>query len=82
MDKKVLIIGNGGVGLLASQIAEIKEKNPNVEVVGMEEAKERGLSQTFEISAPPIIDEKIYFQPPPTRAERRKQKRKNKKRKK
>ena len=79
MDKKVLIVGSGGGGLMAAKIAELQAQNPNMEVVTIEEAKERGLSQTFEITAPPLLDEQHYFKPPPTRAERRKQERINKK---
>jgi protoporphyrinogen oxidase len=79
MDKKVLIVGSGGGGLMAAKIAELQAQNPDMEVVTIEEAKERGLSQTFEIKAQPLLDKRHYFKPPPTRAERRKQERMNKK---
>jgi len=59
-DKKpnVIIVGSGHeAGLLAMKIAEMKLENPNVEIVTLEEAKERGLMQTFEITAPKPIPE-------------------------
>lgn len=79
MEKKVIIIGGGGGGLLAARIAEEKLKNPEMEVVTIEEAKERGLTQSFKFEAPPMLDYNNLFQPPPTRKERRKQERANKK---
>jgi FlaA1/EpsC-like NDP-sugar epimerase len=59
-DKKpnVIIVGSGHeAGLLAMKIAELKLANPNCEVVTLEEAKERGLIQTFEITAPKPLPE-------------------------
>jgi uncharacterized spore protein YtfJ len=59
-DKKpsVIIVGSGhDAGLLAMKIAELKLANPNCEVVTIEEAKERGLTKTFTITAPRIIPE-------------------------
>lgn len=59
-DKKpnVIIVGSGHeAGLLAIKIAELKLANPNCEVVTIEEAKERGLAQTFEITAPKPLPE-------------------------
>lgn len=62
-DKKpnVIIVGSGhDAGLLAMEIAELKLANPNCEVVTLEEAKEKGLTQTFEITAPKQFQE-LYF---------------------
>jgi hypothetical protein len=59
-DKKpnVIIVGSGrDAGLLAMRIAELKSTHPNCEVVTLEEAKERGLMQTFPITAPKPIPE-------------------------
>ena len=59
-DKKpnVIIVGSGHeAGLLAMKIAELKLANPNCEVVTLEEAKERGLTQRFEITAPKPLSE-------------------------
>ena len=59
-DKKpnVIIVGSEHeAGLLAMKIAELKLANPNCEVVTIEEAKERGLTQTFEIKAPKPLPE-------------------------
>ena len=33
MDKKVLIVGSGGGGLMAAKIAELQAQNPDMEVV-------------------------------------------------
>ncbi|MDX1350077.1 MAG: hypothetical protein R3279_07515 [Putridiphycobacter sp.] len=79
MDKKVLIVGSGRSELMAAKIAELQAQNPDMEVVTIEEAKERGLSQVFEITAPPLLHSQHYFKPPPTREERRKQERIKKK---
>lgn len=59
-DKKpnVIIVGSGhDGGLLAMKIAELKLANPNCEVVTLEEAKEKGLTQTFEITVPKQFQE-------------------------
>jgi len=49
--KKVLIVGNYDENaLLALRIAEIKSQNPNITIVTLDEAKEQGLSETFEIT--------------------------------
>lgn len=59
-DKKpnVIIVGSGhDAGLLAMKIAEMKLENPNVEIVTLEEAKERGLTETYKITAPPPLPE-------------------------
>lgn len=79
MSEKVLVVGSGGAGLTAAKIAELQAENPDMEVITIDEAKERGLSQTLEITVLPLLDGLNYFTPPPTRAERRKQKRKNEK---
>lgn len=76
--KKVLIVGSDDSGLMAAKIAELQAQNPRIKVVTIGEAKEHGLSQTFEITAPLLLPE-IEFKPDPTRKERRKQERKNKK---
>jgi hypothetical protein len=86
MEKKVLIMGDDNSGLMAAKIAELKSLHPDMEIVTLQEAKERGLSQTFEIKAPPIPDlSSIAIEPPPfykgesARAKRRKAERAKKK---
>lgn len=88
-DKKtnVIIVGSGhNSGLLAMKIAEMRLENPNVEIVTIEEAKERGLTETYKITAPPPLPE-IYLKDnffsngKSARNERREAERKSKKRK-
>lgn len=77
MGKKVLIVGSGSAGLTAARKVELMAKNLSMEVVTIEEAKERGLNQTFDVvSQPPLLK---VSAPPLTRAERRKKIRKNNK---
>jgi len=57
-EPKLIIIGGGhSGGLTAIRIAEIKAMHPNVEVVTFEEAKERGLAESFEYKAHPPLPE-------------------------
>ena len=52
----LIIIGSmHDAGLLAMKIAELKSANPNCEVVTIEEASQRGLTQNYEIKAPPPL---------------------------
>ena len=54
----VIIIGSGhDAELLAIKIAEMKLENPNVELITLEEAKEKGLTETYKITAPPPLPE-------------------------
>ena len=88
-DKKpnVIIVGSGhNAGLLAMKIAEMKLENPNVEIVTLEEAKERGLTETYKITAPPPLPElylkdNIFSDGKSARNKRREAERKSKKRK-
>lgn len=88
-DKKpnVIIVGSGhDAGLLAMKIAEIKLENPNVEIVTLEEAKERGLTETYKITAPPPLPElylkdNLFSDGKSARNKRREAERKSKKRK-
>lgn len=59
-DKKlnvIIVVSGHEADLLAMKIAELNLANPNCEVVTLEEAKERGLTQTFEIRAPKPLPE-------------------------
>lgn len=61
-ERGIIIVGSGhGDDLLALRLAEIKAENPNVEVVTIEEAKQRGLSETFEYKALPQMPEPILL---------------------
>lgn len=61
-ERGIIIVSSGyGAGLLALRLAEIKAANPNVEVVTIEEAKERGLSETFGYKARPQMPEPILL---------------------
>lgn len=84
---KIIIVGSGdNAGLLAIKIAEMKLQNPNVEIVTLEEAKKRGLAETYKIEAPPPLPE-LYLKDTisslgkSARNKRREAKRKSKKRK-
>jgi protoporphyrinogen oxidase len=48
-EPKILIVGGGDTGLSALRIAELKEQHPDLVVVTLDEAKERGLTETFEL---------------------------------
>ncbi len=88
MDKKILIVGHVEHGLAALKIAELTEMHPECEVVSIEEAKERGLSETFQITKLPDFPEPILIQSAEfysgmsARSERRKKERDLKKAKK
>ena len=84
--KKVVIIGGpGDKSVLAEiRIAKLQKAHPEVEIVSFDEAKELGLSQTFEFKARPELPKMFLreydfrdFQNP--RAKRRAAERKNKK---
>lgn len=44
MSKKVLIVGSGECGVIAAKIAELQTQNPGMEVVTIEEAKEKKIN--------------------------------------
>lgn len=47
-ERGILIVGNVGQGTLtAVQLVKIKAAHPNIEIVTLEEAKNRGLQDTF-----------------------------------
>ena len=90
-ERGVIIVGSGNCALAVMKIAELKQQHPNVQVVTLEEAKEKGLYESFVIKArekmpiePIFIKENCYnFQTGglSKRAERRKSERDKKKRK-
>jgi GTPase SAR1 family protein len=55
MSKKVIIVGSGDCGLTAMALSELKGKFPEAEVVTIEQAKERGLSESIEYKARPQL---------------------------
>ena len=91
MEKKeidVIVVGiDHDAGLLALKIAELKAANPNIEVVTIEEAKKRGIVESFPITAPkelPVIpylhpNNNFYFDGKSARNKRREAERKAKK---
>jgi hypothetical protein len=57
---KAMIIGGGGNNALTlKRIAELRTENPDIEIVSLNEAKEKGLSQTYEYKAPPQLPELV-----------------------
>lgn len=88
-ERGIVIVGAGKPdGLLCMRMAEIKAAHPDLEVITIDEAKERGLHQSYEIKAhPPLpeilpyIDPCIPGKPHSSRAARRKAERDAKKRK-
>lgn len=86
-ERGIVIVGCGNHGLTALRMAEIKAAHPDLEVVTIEEAKERGLHQSYELKAPPPMPEIIIPVTPfhqtgiSNRAARRKQERQARKRK-
>jgi hypothetical protein len=88
-DIQIIAIGAGrDAEFLAARIAEIRAANPNVEVIIIDEAKERGLTKTFKIENRPLAIEPILIQSTyafesggiSKRAERRKNERRKNKR--
>lgn len=79
LNKKVVIIGTTNIGktcLTAAMSPEAKLFHSDMEVVSLGEAKSRGLTESFKITAPVIHPSLNPELPPPTRAERRKKNRK------
>lgn len=85
-ERGIIIVGSGNdAGLLALKIAELKLAHPSCEIVTIEEAKERGLTETYKITPPPKLPalcEKLdfYSDGKSARNIRRENKRKSKKR--
>ncbi len=50
-ERGVIIVGSGNCALAVMKIAELKQKHPNVQVVTLEEAKEKGLSESIVLKA-------------------------------
>ncbi|OBX17741.1 MULTISPECIES: hypothetical protein [Bizionia] len=71
MNKKVIIVGNDASGLISA----VKELHPDSKVVTIDQAKELGLSETYEITNHYSYADYQSETLPLTRAQKRKNKR-------